>query len=834
MWRPLLHSAGLAAIAICLLPSSATLAAGDANTAECSGTTEASAGFRTYLPDCRAYEMVTPPYKEGGITGNAVISLDGSRVASISSGAFAGAENDQLQDVYYEFQREGSGWETTPLSPPASLFPSADPAAAALTASADLGASVWSATTSPAVGAEENLYLEPSPGAALVLVGPEQPPPSTGGGFHHNLHVVGASQDLTHMLLNITPPHLTEIETGQNRPWPGETTIPSTPSLYEYVGTRNTEPVLVGVSNREELNGKPHINEGAALISQCGTTLGGVQESGHMDVYNAVSASGGTVFFTAHRGPCEESGVEGTGPKVSELYARLDGSATVAVSEPSLSVPGRLCTGVCEEDENEENGHERKGGDFAGASEDGSKVFFTTEQPLVNEDEGTNTDLYMEEIEGPAVKRLVQVSHDPHAGQAAEAQGVARVSQDGSHVYFVARGELTEGPNHEGEEPVAGAENLYVYDTVSNTTKFVATLLTGAEEAMLEAEERAEEGKVEEQALLKALKVCTAHEELSELFANFPCYSRIAGELRGTFGPGGTLEADRSVWQTTDVRSVQATPDGQFLVFLSSGHLTGSEDTSTAAQLFVYNAQAETLVRVSIGHNGYDEDGNVALSANAPRIPRPNYSETDLPTTSGSSLALSTDGSRVFFESGDSLAPQAVAGATNVYEYREGNAYLISNGQDTARADHNEPATKLLGTDASGRDVFFTTEDQLVPEDTDTQVNVYDARENGGFPAPESAAGCSGDACQGPLGVLPSLPSLGGSATQAGGENATPPVSKPAVKPKAKPLTRAQELTRALRACKAKRKKQRASCESQAKKRYSAKFHAKKSDGRGD
>ncbi len=59
-----LSVAALAALVLAGIPSSA-LASGDATSAECPAETEASPGFRAFMPDCRAYEMVTPPY-EGG------------------------------------------------------------------------------------------------------------------------------------------------------------------------------------------------------------------------------------------------------------------------------------------------------------------------------------------------------------------------------------------------------------------------------------------------------------------------------------------------------------------------------------------------------------------------------------------------------------------------------------------------------------------------------------------------------------------------------------------------------------------------------------------------
>src|ERR1039458_8150272 len=64
----------------------------------------------------------------------------------------------------------------------------------------------------------------------------------------------------------------------------------------------------------------------------------------------------------------------------------------------------------------------------------------------------------------------------------------------------------------------------------------------------------------------------------------------------------------------------------------------------------------------------------------------------------------------------------------------------------------------------------------------------------------------------------------GGWYNLAGGGNLPPPVeSKPAVKLKSGPLTRAQKLVRALKACKSMRnRKKRASCQATARRRYGA------------
>ena len=77
----------------------------------------------------------------------------------------------------------------------------------------------------------------------------------------------------------------------------------------------------------------------------------------------------------------------------------------------------------------------------------------------------------------------------------------------------------------------------------------------------------------------------------------------------------------------------------------------------------------------------------------------------------------------------------------------------------------------------TGDDIFFTTDQGLVPQDTDGQDDVYDARLGGGFPpAPAEPQPCSGDACQGPL-TNPAPLLVPGSVSQAPGENFPAPAS---------------------------------------------------------
>jgi hypothetical protein len=716
-------------------------AAGDANEAACPN--ESLEGFREYLPDCRAYEMVSPAFKNGYATNVQGVSADGSRVLMVS-GSFGDAVGDGGEEPSeYVLTRSGSGWMASAVDPPASSLPFQRLWAV----SGDLGRTLWEARDASQSDNAADLYVREADGL-LVKIGPMVPPsaaagPPAGGDLSNGLlstpveelSYAGSSSDLSHLLFQVA---------SQGALWPGDITdieVHPKTSLYEYVGTGNTRPGLVGV------DGEGH------LISDCATSLGAPEME---DTYGAVSASGETVFFTAEGHNSSACRASVSAPAASELYARLGGVETVAISEPTPGQCEACQTGV------------RAPAVFQGASEDGSKVFFLTEQELLPGAGGRN--LYEYDFDNPPGRRVLRVS----VGSASpEVLGVSRVSRDGSHVYFVARGVLSEGANAEGEEPVAGGDNLYVFER--DTT--------------------------------------------------YPM---------GHVAFIGTLAAaDSPDWQEEDRRPVQATPDGRFLVFDSVADLT-PEDASNQEQVFEYDALSGRLVRVSVAAADYPA-GHANAEANASYIEIQEYGkEGNARPGNDVNLAVSDDGSVVVFNSYGALTggaqEAAAAGASSVYVYRsagsivDGGVYLVSSGRNASKAESR-------GLSASGGDLFFRAPDALVTGDVDTQVDLYDARVDGGFPVVPPPVVCKGEACQGAPGPATLFAAPGSVSGVAGNLTPPPPSSPPGVGsvPKVpRPSSRAQKLARALRACPGKPKRRRVVCEAQARRRYGV-----RSNGRG-
>lgn len=725
--RLLLRSAVLATVTLmwATLPSAVPLAG--AALGVCPNEALRSELRSGQLPNCRAYERVTPAYKESAILTNTfAVSPEGSRIIAGSLGTFADAEQLTLSSLTsnvggaaYLFSRTQAGWAAASLGPPASSYRSNG----MLDASTDLHATLW--TLEPVVERgqpnlrESNIYLERQLGT-FAKVGPLTPESSGPNATSYAYR--GASEDLSRVLFSA----------GPGFRWPFDGTVEEGGTLYEYMGVEQPgetrEPTLVGVEGGRGSR---------TLISHCGTRLGsssseerarensGFQVRGSM--YNAISADGARTFFTAV-GTDEAGGCEG--PQASELFAREElpmvsgelppaNMRTVPISEPEAEAC-QACLA----------GGEAKDAFFQGASLDGSKVFFTTEQKLLPEAEGEN--LYEYDFDAPAGERVTLLS-----GGAAdpEMQGVARISEGGSHVYFVAKGVLTNiSKNGVGSSAAAGADNLYVH--AEGHTSFVATLSPG----------------------------------------------------------------DSGDWARLDRRPVLASGEGRFLVFTSVADLTGEGLKGARPQVFQYDAVTGALVRASIGQDGYNDGGREPAVGSTIVNGFPSaysYVSADSPSAASGTQA-SADGA-VFFSSPDALTPQALADRVdlagqmvpNVYEYRAGHVYLLSDGRDISVVNSG-PGAYLVGADPAGGDVFFFTSDSLIAGDGDTQQDLYDARVGGGYPTPVPPPSCGGEACQGGLAGAFALAPLGGSATQGEEEDApaapTPARAKP--KPKATKVKR--------------------------------------------
>jgi hypothetical protein len=305
--------------------------------------------FRTgpsaHLPDCRAYELVTPPSKNGGSVNFTGIGVGGETVTFTSNSGFAGPlAGEDVPAFVYAATRSPEGWQTFPA--PASerryvnleggfntgKSSSAVPSADARTRVFDLHE----------LGQPDNtagLYLVGPGGSSLVEVGPAAPPGSgsvlrSEENVTTPVDVVGLSADASRVVF--------QPEAGYE--WPGIAGA----GLQEYIGAGNRAPLPLVPDPATEADGCPH----QILGGQLGIQKGG----GETWTHNAISTDGQTVFFTDSSHTELNGGVKDPACR-HQLFARIDngeaGAETVAISEPSPAA----CS-ACDLTENEQVAHE--------------------------------------------------------------------------------------------------------------------------------------------------------------------------------------------------------------------------------------------------------------------------------------------------------------------------------------------------------------------------------------------------------------------------------------------------------------------------------------------
>lgn len=222
--------------------------------------------------------------------------------------------------------------------------------------------------------------------------------------------------------------------------------------------------------------------------------------------------------------------------------------------------------------------------------------------------------------------------------------------------------------------------------------------------------------------------------------------------------------------------TARVSADGIHLAFTSSAELTPYDniDQNTGKpdpEVYLYDANVNALVCASCNPTGERPSGPSSIPGAIVN------GQGEGATQSYKPRVLSADGRRVFFDSGDALVLQDSNNKPDVYEWEAqgagscgragGCVELISSGQIGEGASFVDASTE-------GTDAFFLTDASLVRSDPPGSVDLYDARENGGFPEPPNQILCEEDACQ-PLPSAPDDPAPGTLVPSAG----NPPVHFP-------------------------------------------------------
>jgi hypothetical protein len=369
---------------------------------------------------------------------------------------------------------------------------------------------------------------------------------------------------------------------------------------------------------------------------------------------------------------------------------------------------------------------------YVGASQEGSRVFFSTTRQLVNSDLDISDDLYLYDATRPAGEQLTQISSgdasDPDQGKNSGLLGMADFSGDGSHAYFVAKGLLTTQPNSAGEVAVVGEPNLYLYERdsewLNGRTAFIATLSD----------------------------------------ADLQTWNRTPGE------ENYSIAVPRF---DDDVSDQSKGGDGHIFVFKTRKSLasnSGADADGGEEDLYRYNAQSSDIQRITKSFTGGENDGPFDL-----RIAAQGSHLGTGPQDAYFGHWVSEDGETIVFDTDEALDPLDSNGSSNSYLWHKGELLAL-------------PFAVGANVSMSGKQIGFQTDASLVPEDGDNALDVYVARAEGGFIVPIAPTPCQAEGCQGIPSEQPAINGFTSSAPRPGNpKQAKKPTHKKHKKHKKKP-----------------------------------------------
>jgi hypothetical protein len=681
---------------------------------------EASAG----LADCRVYEQVSPPAK-GGFAAYpasslpAQLSSSGEALVYLAYQAFPGAVGNTALFAAHVSTRTSHGWQTvewTPRVPKAEVLKlyKVDYAF-----SRDLSQAVIRVPLIPlASGAApftENLFLRaPQSGPEITYSLINSTPPRVPP------EAICEAEELATCWESVDVSAYAGASSDFSRVMFESSAQPATENVPETFGENLYEGLngavrLVGVLP----DGQPSSGSTLGAGSRAYAASGDQEIDGSVE--RAVSQDGSHVVFQA---PADGGEPNPEQAGMTEVYDRIGGAETIPLSVPAPGSTPAVATA--------------QPATFQTASVTGSRVFFTSAAELTtssNTGEANNSeDLYEYSLVSEQLTDLTVDTNPSDTTTGAMVQGVVDSSSDGSFVYFVAKGQLVEGKGIDGQP------NLYMVHN-GGAPVFIATLSSTG----------------------------SCHFASSE-------------------------SADSCDWSPFPaVREAYVTPDGRHMAFMSTrslptvnfpaGYDNLDQETRHAdSEVYEYISPTNPggtgqLLCASCDPSGAAPVGNALIGGISPTgvIQEGRVAVTGVSTPFYRVRALSDDGRRLFY-----ATPATLESSNNsVFEYEQdgvGSCEDVRGCHNLLSSPGNTEAALFLGSSSDGNDVFFATSSRLVPTDSDNLRDVYDARVDGGFPAP-TAPPCE-TICYQP-GVTHPLLSPESLATGPSGNAPAPVAAKP-------------------------------------------------------
>jgi DNA-binding beta-propeller fold protein YncE len=565
------------------------------------------------LPDNRAWEQVSPPDKHGSdvIATTVRTRAAATETAALpmaatftSLGGFADEHGSGVASEYMAIrtaQPGTSGWATHGITPPQNSLSFIndtqffDPLWEG-ELSSDLTHGVFRAVSplgdTPAVAHVENLYVRDdlrTPGhGAYQLVSDctacGATPLPTSFATQQVLRLAGASDDFGHVLFESVQPLV-----------PGATATDDInsgtfiPNVYEW---DNGTLRLAGVLPDTACGSPPCVAPRSVAGHGAGVGTGGAN---HNYTRNVISADGSRIFFT-----------DGNG----DLYMRSSHASTVKLNRSERTLPDAPQPAT-----------------FELASKDGSRVFFTTQEQLTNDDGDTAVDLYMYDTgasTGHHLSRL-SVDHEP-ADPPNDVTGVVGVSDDGHYVYFIAAGQLAAG------KPLRTPQSIYEWH----------------------------DGNI---SFIGQISVYDGGTDLPSTWDATPLSARV----------------------TPDGRHLMfVSHSGAGLTSYDNGNTcvasTFDRGDEPCGELYVYSADSHQLACASCNPSGAGATANARVNSFEGIGASIQTWHLNHP--------LSDDGRRVFFSSGEALVSQDTNGKVDAYEYDvpSGTVHLLSSGTEPSNS----------------------------------------------------------------------------------------------------------------------------------------------------